>query len=76
MKRRWRSCSRYFFFMAVSSIFSFSIQTFAQLFQSKLPPPVPEDVILGEDADDFRRKCFAMYDSVCFGLYSPTHYQF
>ncbi|KAF8807311.1 Pkinase-domain-containing protein [Phlegmacium glaucopus] len=31
-----------------------------KLFQSKLPPPVPEDVVLGEDADDFRRKCFAI----------------
>ena len=32
-----------------------------QLYQSKLPPPVPEDVVLSELADDFRRKCFAMY---------------
>jgi len=31
-----------------------------KLFQSKLPPPVPEDVVLGEEADDFRRKCFAI----------------
>lgn len=31
---------------------------------------MPEDVVLGEDADDFRRKCFAMYDSVSFGLCS------
>lgn len=31
-----------------------------QLYQSKLPPPVPEDVVLSELADDFRRKCFAM----------------
>ena len=33
-----------------------------QLFQSKLPPPVPDDIVLGEDALDFRQKCFAMYD--------------
>jgi serine/threonine protein kinase len=32
-----------------------------QLYQSKLPPPVPEGVVLSELADDFRRKCFAMY---------------
>ncbi|KAG5647644.1 hypothetical protein DXG03_008997 [Asterophora parasitica] len=31
-----------------------------QLYQSKLPPPVPEDVVLSELADDFRRKCFAI----------------
>jgi hypothetical protein len=23
---------------------------------------VPEDIVLGEEADDFRQKCFAMYD--------------
>lgn len=40
-----------------------------QLFQSKLPPPVPEDIVLGEDALDFRQKCFAMYDlSLTFDL--------
>ena len=32
-----------------------------QLYQSQLPPPVPEGVVLLELADDFRRKCFAMY---------------
>jgi mitogen-activated protein kinase kinase kinase len=31
-----------------------------KLYQSKQPPPVPEDVVLSADADDFRRKCFAM----------------
>jgi len=31
-----------------------------KLYQSKQPPPVPEDVILSEEADDFRRKCFAI----------------
>jgi mitogen-activated protein kinase kinase kinase len=31
-----------------------------KLFQSKLPPPVPDDIILGEDAHDFRQKCFAI----------------
>lgn len=31
-----------------------------KLYQSKLPPPVPEDVELSELADDFRRKCFAI----------------
>ncbi|TFK41254.1 hypothetical protein BDQ12DRAFT_432162 [Crucibulum laeve] len=32
-----------------------------KLYQSKLPPPVPEDIVLSDLADDFRRKCFAMY---------------
>jgi hypothetical protein len=32
-----------------------------KLYQSKQPPPVPEDIILSEEADDFRKKCFAMY---------------
>ena len=32
-----------------------------QLYQSRLPPPIPEDVVLSALADDFRRKCFAMY---------------
>ncbi|KAF9040529.1 hypothetical protein BJ165DRAFT_304233 [Panaeolus papilionaceus] len=31
-----------------------------KLYQSKLPPPVPDDVHLSEEADDFRRKCFAI----------------
>jgi len=31
-----------------------------KLYQSKQPPPVPEDVILSEEADDFRKKCFAI----------------
>ncbi|KAF8905491.1 hypothetical protein CPB84DRAFT_1676576 [Gymnopilus junonius] len=31
-----------------------------KLYQSKQPPPVPEDVVLSADADDFRRKCFAI----------------
>jgi len=34
-----------------------------KLYQSKQPPPVPEDVVLLVEADDFRRKCFAMYVS-------------
>ena len=34
-----------------------------KLYKSKQPPPIPEDVVLSEVADDFRRKCFAM--SVC-----------
>ena len=31
-----------------------------QLYNNKLPPPVPEDVALSELALDFRGKCFAM----------------
>ncbi|KIM48289.1 hypothetical protein M413DRAFT_440009 [Hebeloma cylindrosporum] len=31
-----------------------------KLYQSKQPPPVPEDIILSEEADDFRKKCFAI----------------
>ncbi|KAJ2927195.1 hypothetical protein H1R20_g9910, partial [Candolleomyces eurysporus] len=31
-----------------------------QLYAAKLPPPVPDDVILSELADDFRLKCFAI----------------
>ncbi|KAJ7233203.1 Pkinase-domain-containing protein [Mycena rebaudengoi] len=31
-----------------------------KLFQSKLPPPVPEGLVLTPLADDFRRKCFAI----------------
>ncbi|KAE9403123.1 kinase-like protein [Gymnopus androsaceus JB14] len=31
-----------------------------KLWSSKLPPPVPEGLILSELADDFRRKCFAI----------------
>ncbi|KDR84893.1 hypothetical protein GALMADRAFT_217973 [Galerina marginata CBS 339.88] len=31
-----------------------------KLYQSKQPPPVPDDVVLSEEADDFRRKCFAI----------------
>jgi len=31
-----------------------------KLWSSKLPPPVPEDIVLSELADDFRRKCFAI----------------
>ncbi|KAF8350145.1 MAP kinase [Amanita rubescens] len=31
-----------------------------KLYQSKLPPPVPEDVKLSEQADDFRMRCFAI----------------
>ncbi|KAJ2927143.1 hypothetical protein H1R20_g9928, partial [Candolleomyces eurysporus] len=31
-----------------------------QLYSAKLPPPVPDDVILSELADDFRLKCFAI----------------
>jgi mitogen-activated protein kinase kinase kinase len=31
-----------------------------KLFQSKLPPPVPDGLVLSPLADDFRKKCFAM----------------
>ncbi|KAF8960162.1 kinase-like domain-containing protein, partial [Flammula alnicola] len=31
-----------------------------KLSQSKEPPPVPEDIVLSEEADDFRRRCFAI----------------
>ncbi|TFK30354.1 Pkinase-domain-containing protein [Coprinopsis marcescibilis] len=31
-----------------------------KLYEAKLPPPVPSDVLLSELADDFRRKCFAI----------------
>ncbi|KAG7099154.1 hypothetical protein E1B28_001025 [Marasmius oreades] len=31
-----------------------------KLYQEKVPPPVPKDVVLSELADDFRRKCFAI----------------
>ncbi|EDR09508.1 uncharacterized protein LACBIDRAFT_184457 [Laccaria bicolor S238N-H82] len=31
-----------------------------KLYQAKLPPPIPKDLILSELADDFRRKCFAI----------------
>lgn len=31
-----------------------------KLYQSKLPPPVPDDVSLSELADDFRMRCFAI----------------
>jgi mitogen-activated protein kinase kinase kinase len=31
-----------------------------KLYQSKLPPPVPDDVILTDLADDFRKRCFAI----------------
>ncbi|PFH50794.1 hypothetical protein AMATHDRAFT_144238 [Amanita thiersii Skay4041] len=31
-----------------------------KLYQSKLPPPVPDDVSLSELADDFRKRCFAI----------------
>ena len=34
-----------------------------KLYKHKQPPPVPEGVMLSEEADDFRRKCFAMYVS-------------
>ena len=32
-----------------------------QLYRSKLPPPVPDEISLSEQADDFRMRCFAMY---------------
>ena len=32
-----------------------------QLYQSKLPPPVPDEISLSDQADDFRMRCFAMY---------------
>ncbi|KAF8640370.1 hypothetical protein AX17_000041 [Amanita inopinata Kibby_2008] len=31
-----------------------------KLYQSKLPPPVPEDVVLSELGDEFRNRCFAI----------------
>ncbi|KAJ7596945.1 MAP kinase [Mycena floridula] len=31
-----------------------------KLYQMKLPPPVPDDVVLSELGDDFRKKCFAI----------------
>ncbi|KAJ7487514.1 MAP kinase [Mycena galericulata] len=31
-----------------------------KLFQSKLPPPVPDGLVLSALADDFRKKCFAI----------------
>ncbi|KAJ7183592.1 kinase-like domain-containing protein [Mycena filopes] len=31
-----------------------------KLFQSQLPPPVPDGLVLTTSADDFRRKCFAI----------------
>ncbi|KAJ7783696.1 MAP kinase [Mycena maculata] len=31
-----------------------------KLFQSKLPPPVPDGLVLSPLADDFRKKCFAI----------------
>jgi len=34
-----------------------------KLYKHKQPPPVPEGVVLSAEADDFRRKCFAMYVS-------------
>lgn len=34
---------------------------------------MPDDVVLGEDADDFRRKCFAMYGSVSLAFDFFTH---
>lgn len=40
------------------------LTTYGQLYQSKLPPPIPDGITLSELADDFRRKCFAMYDLV------------
>lgn len=50
-----------------------------KLHQSKQPPPIPEDVILTEEADDFRRKCFAVsvccYLFDCFFLLNSDHYQ-
>ena len=40
-----------------------------KLYQSKQPPPVPDDIKLSEEADDFRKKCFAMY-AMCFSRFS------
>ncbi|ESK97999.1 ste ste11 protein kinase [Moniliophthora roreri MCA 2997] len=31
-----------------------------KLYQEKVPPPVPEGVVLSEAGDDFRKKCFAI----------------
>ncbi|EAU93145.2 STE/STE11 protein kinase [Coprinopsis cinerea okayama7 len=38
-----------------------------KLYEAKLPPPVPDDVVLSELGDDFRRKCFAIFmtDGAC-----------
>lgn len=48
--------------VCVFCLFHFPLLTFflMQLYNSKLPPPVPEDVALSELALDFRSKCFAM----------------
>lgn len=39
---------------------SANISVELQLITKKEAPPVPPDVTLGPDADDFRRKCFAI----------------
>ena len=52
---------RYVQGMKEDMLVSMTIDPPFKLYQSKQPPPVPEDVILSEEADDFRRKCFAMY---------------
>ncbi|KAK2461990.1 hypothetical protein APHAL10511_006453 [Amanita phalloides] len=37
-----------------------SVAVMFKLYQSKLPPPVPDDVKLSEQGDDFRSRCFAI----------------
>jgi mitogen-activated protein kinase kinase kinase len=39
-----------------------------KLYESKLPPPVPDGLVLSPLADDFRKKCFAM----CASLPTPS----
>ena len=34
-----------------------------QLVANQKPPPVPRDVLLSPEADDFRKKCFAIRPS-------------
>lgn len=37
------------------------IMPMLQLYSSKQAPPIPSGITLSREADDFRRKCFAMY---------------
>ena len=39
---------------------SLSLNLLSQVFRSKLGPLLPEDVVLSSQADDFRKRCFAM----------------
>jgi hypothetical protein len=62
---------RYVQGMKEDLLVSMTIDYYFKLYQSKQPPPVPEDVILSEEADDFRRVCFAMY-AIFFFLVYPS----